>query len=199
MKKYTGSILLILLLSAVSLQAQPFNKGRARGLFWSIALGPRIPISAFSNSQALGVGINMELSYTDNEYLPLFIYTRLGFEHYPGSVDFYRKTDYSSLTANVIPINVGARIFLPPIIKDIILLIPTFELGGSFAIYENSHQFKLDSGRSNYLESNSKLGFHIGGGLSMFLIEVTGAYNYFPNSEYLSMDLRIRIPIFIQL
>lgn len=179
--------------------AQNFDSGKARGLFLSFAVGPRIPIAESAKSEALGMGINVGLSYTDNEYIPLFVYAKLGYEHYPGAMDLYRRTNYSSFTTNVIPINIGARIFLPPIVKDIVLLIPTAEFGGSIGFYEKSHQYKIDSHKSDFLESTTKMGFHIGAGLSMFLIEVMGSYNYFPNNEYLAADLRIRIPIFIKL
>lgn len=165
----------------------------------SVAIGPRIPISSFANSQNLGIGFNLEFSYTDNEFIPLFLYANAGYEHYPGSIDYYRKTDYSSLTTHGIPLNAGIRFFLPPILENIVLLIPIIEAGGSFLIIEKSHQFKMDSGRNNYLEDDTKIGFHIGGGFSMFLIEIAGSYHYFPGYEYLSADVRLRIPLFIKL
>ncbi|MCX6151648.1 MAG: hypothetical protein NTX22_14090 [Ignavibacteriales bacterium] len=183
----------------VSTFGQQTNSGRAKGLFFAISVGPRIPVSEFANSQALGFGIKADISYTDNEYIPLFFYGRIGWEHYPGSIDFYRHTIYSSITTNVIPIEVGIKLFFSPVAEDIVLLIPTVELGPSLAIYEKSHQFKIDSGRNDYLEETSKLGFHIGAGFSMFLIEIMGYYNYFPGNENLAADIKLRIPIFIKL
>ncbi|MEI7812750.1 MAG: hypothetical protein WCJ01_10040 [Ignavibacteria bacterium] len=191
--------LIIVILLPVLLQAQTFDTERARGLFMALAIGPRIPVSVFSDSQTLGVGINVDVSYTDNTYLPLFVYGRIGYEHYPGSADYYRNTDYSAYTVNVVPFNFGGRIYFPPVIKDMVLLIPVAEFGGSFAIFEKLHQFKTNSGRSSFLEDNTKLGFHAGAGLSMFLIEIMGLYNYYLNNEYLSADIRVRIPIFMKL
>lgn len=191
--------IVILLVFSSGLKAQNLDSGKARGLFMSFALGPRIPVANLAKYQAVGVGINFGLSYTDNEYLPLFVYAKVGFEHFPGAVDYYRRSDHSSLTTNIVPLNLGARIFFPPVVKDIVLLIPTAEFGGSIAFFEKSHQFKIDSGRSDYLESDTRAGFHVGAGLSMFLLEVMGSYNYFPNNEYLSAEIRLRIPIFIKL
>lgn len=188
-----------LFLLAGMLSAQPFDSGRARGLFFSLGLGPRIPLSEFANSQSMGVGINVDVSYTDNTYLPLFVYGRIGWEHFPGEADYYRHSDYSAFTVNVVPINAGVRFFLPPLVKDIVMIVPAVEFGGSFAIFEKLHQFKVDSGRSNFIEDNTKLGFHAGAGLSMFLLEVMGNYNYYLNNEYLSADIKLRIPIFIKL
>lgn len=191
--------LLLLMILYFNGYSQFIDPGKARGIFMSVAIGPRIPISSFANSQNIGVGFNIEISYTDNEFIPLFLYTKIGYEHFPGSIDFYRNTDYASLTTHTIPINAGFRLFLPPLLENIVLLIPIIEAGGSFLVIEKSHQFKMDSGRSNFLEDNTKVGFHIGAGFSMFLIEIAGAYNYFPDYEYLAADVRLRIPIFIKL
>jgi hypothetical protein len=127
MKKMNFLLQVVLLLTFSSaLMAQNLDSGKARGLFMSFALGPRIPVANLAKYQAVGAGINFGLSYTDNEYLPLFVYAKVGFEHFPGSVDYYRRSDHSSLTTNVVPLNVGARIFLPPVIKDIVMLYPPY-------------------------------------------------------------------------
>jgi len=173
--------------------------GKAQGLFLSLALGPRIPIQDFNQRNSLGYGINVDISYTDNEFIPLFLYGKIGYEHFPGSTEFYRKSDYSALSTNQIPISLGAKLFFPPLVEDLVLIVPTIEFGGSYLFYETSHQFKIDSGRNNFIEDNSKIGFQIGAGLSMFLIEVMGYYNYFPQHQSISADLKVRIPIFIKL
>ena len=159
MKKY---ILIVLVILSCKFYCQPLEADRARGLFLTLSLGPRFPVADFGTSQSLGIGINLGLTYTDNEYLPLFFYGRIGWEHYPGSIDFYRRSDYSAIATNVIPFNAGVRLYLPPMLEDIVLLIPVIEFGGSFAIIEKSHQFKIDSGRENFLEETSKGGFHVG-------------------------------------
>jgi len=191
--------ILSLLINLNLLAQQQLPSGKARGLFFAIGIGPRIPVADFANSQALGVGISGEISYTDNELLPLFFYGRIAYENYPGSTDYYRKTSYSSLTTHVVPISIGAKLYFPPVVQDIVILIPTFEIGATFALFEKSHQFKIDSGRNNYLEDNSKAGFHIGAGFTMFLIDVVACYNYLPGNQNLSTEIKLRIPIFIQL
>jgi len=199
MNKWLSKLLLLSIFLSVNLFAQQLPSGKARGLFFALGVGPRIPVSDFANSQTIGVGITGEISYTDNEYIPLFFYGRIGYEHYPGSIDFYRKTDYSSVTVNVVPLNIGARLFFPPIVEDIVILIPTFEIGATVAIFEKSHQFKTDTGRNSFLEDYTKGGFHVGAGFTMFLIDVIGYYNYLPGNENLSAEIKLRIPVFIQL
>lgn len=193
------ALITVFVLMTISIAAQPFGQGRARGLFMSIAIGPRFPISEFAKSHDLGVGINVEFAYTDNEYIPLFFYGQIGYEHYPGSSDYYRHTDYAAISTNAIPLNVGAKIFLPPLVNNIVLLIPTIQFGASGVMLGKQHQFKPGTLRSNYNENISKLGFQISAGFSMFLVEVMASYNYFPNNEYLSGDLRMRVPIYIKL
>jgi hypothetical protein len=179
--------------------AQQFDSGTARGLFFSLAVGPRIPISDFSNSHTIGAGVNAGISYTDNEYLPLFFYARIGFEHYPGLLNFYQHTDYSGIATNSVPMSLGIKLFFPPVVEDIVLLMPTVELGGLFAIYERTNQFKAGSGRNNYIELASKFGFQVGAGFSMFLLEVMTYYNYQFGNQNIAVDLKVRIPIFIKL
>jgi hypothetical protein len=152
----------------------------------------------FSKSQNIGTGFNVGLAYTDNEYLPLFLYTRIGYEHYPGTQELYKHSDYSSFSSNVIPINAGIKLYLPPVIEDMVLVMPTIEFGGSVAFYEKYHQFKLGSGKNNFVEQTTKGGFQVGGGLSMFMIELMGYYNYFLNNEYFSVDVGLHLPIFMK-
>ena len=85
MKKYFISILL--LLTSVSLAIEP-PVSKARGIFLGFGVGPRLPVSSFANSTDLGYGLNIEISYTDNDYLPVFLFAKLGFEQYPGSQSF---------------------------------------------------------------------------------------------------------------
>jgi hypothetical protein len=191
--------LLIILFLTTNLFCQNSSSERARGLFFSLGVGPRIPVSDFANSHSLGIGINADISYTDNEYLPLFFYGRIGYEHYPGSLDFYRHTDYSNISTNVVPMNFGFKLFFPPIVEDIVLLVPTVEMGLSFAIYEKLHQFKIESGRNNFLEETTKFGFQVGAGFSMFLMDVMVFYNYFYGNQNIEADVKLRIPIFIKL
>lgn len=164
----------------------------------SFAIGPRIPINEFSVAHSLGYGLDLEISYTDNEYVPLFFFGKVGYEHYPGASEYYRRTKYSSISTNAIPINAGARLYLPPLIQDIVIVIPIIEFAGSYMYYERTHEFKLDSGIKSYIEDKSKFGFQAGAGISMFIIELTGYYNYYPQNEYLSADIKVRIPIYIK-
>ncbi|HOI30689.1 MAG TPA: hypothetical protein PLZ15_13115 [Melioribacteraceae bacterium] len=190
-------ILLLSLLLSVSLPAQELKFGTAKGLFMGIGVGPRIPLGNFSESQNIGIGFDATFSYTDNTLIPFFLYTTVGYQHYPGRQDFYKRTDYSSLSSNVLTLSPGIRYYFPPLIESVLLLMPVVDAGLKFAYFEKSHQFKLDRGKSNYVEEVGKFGFHIGAGFSMFLLDVITYYNYLNNNEYISFNLRVTIPIFV--
>lgn len=191
-------IFVIILLLPLALNAQIFKLGEARGAFVALGVGPRLPLGEFSVSQNLGMGVNASLSYTDNSFLPLFFYGKIGYQHYPGSQKFYARTNYSSFSSNVFLFEAGARFYFRPLIENVAILMPFVEGGGSLAIFEKFHQFKPSVSQADFTETNTKTGFHIGVGLSVFLVEGLLQYHFLYNNQFLSLDLKIRIPIFIK-
>ena len=192
-------ILLFLVLLTTIVSAQGLSLGEARGLFFSLGVGPKIPIGEYSVKNGLGIGADITFSYTDNKILPVFFYTKLGYHHYPIANDLPKKSDYSSYMTNEYLILPGIRFYFLPMIEDEILLMPIAEVGVSIGFFNNSHIFKIDSNRKNYDETLTKFGFHVGGGFSMFLLETTLNYYFFPDYHSISLDLRIQIPIFAKI
>ena len=78
-----------------------------------------------------------------------------------------------------------------------ILLMPIIEGGITYAYIEKYRQFKIDSGRNDKLAGSSQLGFHLGAGLSFFLMDVIASYNYLQSNQFLSVNLRLTIPLAI--
>jgi hypothetical protein len=194
MNKFLIPLLLLFTISSFAIDP-PVSK--ARGVFLAFGVGPRMPISDLSNSTDLGYGFNIEVSYTDNEYLPFFLFVNVGFEQYPGSQSFYQETDYSNLATNALPVNLGIRYYFSPLIEQIVLLIPIVELSASYTYFEKLHEFKVDTDRINYKEDISKFGITGGVGISMFMMEIMAAYHYMESNQYISVDLKVRIPLFI--
>lgn len=192
-------IFIAIFLFANIANAQLIKLGEARGLFMAVGVGPRFPIGAYADNRNIAVGFDVSFAYTDNEVLPVFLYTKFGYQHYPGKQGLYKISSYSSFSTNMISIEPGVRFFFPPIIEQDFLLMPLVEGGVNWALFENYHQFKIGSGKDNYVEQASKLGFHVGFGFSMFLMDVMSYLNVYPDGyQYLSLDLRIRIPIFVK-
>ena len=176
---------------------QMFKFGEVKGLFMSVGVGPRMPLGDFANAHGIGSGLDMSLLYTDNIIVPVFIYGTIGYQHHPGKQDFYKGTDYSSISTNLYYGNLGVRHYFTPLVENVILLMPVIDGGVSVAFSETSHQYSIESGRNNSSENLVKLGGHIGAGFSMFLMDVMAYYNYFHNNQFLSIDLRVNIPIFV--
>jgi len=188
-------ILVLVLMSTVNVQ----SSDKARGMFLSFAVGPRVPMGVFSERVLLGYGFNLEMSYTDNEYLPIFLFGSVGFEQYPGSQDYYQGSDYSQYSTNLLPFHLGARYYLPPLMENIVLILPVLEVSASLTVFQNSHEFKSSSLRNNFIEDGSKGGFSIGAGASMFIMEALASYHWYKDNQYLSFDLKIRIPLFVSI
>jgi hypothetical protein len=188
----------LLLIPFLIISAQEYSFHKATGLFMSVGVGPRAPVGDFSENQNIGIGADFSMSYTNSDFLPVFFYANVGFMNFPGKQTFYKNSDYSSLTTNVILLNGGVKYFWPPLIEDIFLLMPFIEAGASAGYFEKGHVFKTDSNKRNFTENNIKTGFQVGGGFSMFMMDVQVSYNYFHNNQFLAFNLRVRIPIFVE-
>ncbi len=198
MKLFKKIFYFFFLLYSLSL-AQVSNPSNAQGVFLTVGVGPRFPIGDFGNQQSIGAGFDAMVSFTDNSLAPLFFYLNIGYQNHPGDYDYYKVTDHSSISTNIVSFHAGSRYFFTPIIEDMILLMPILEGGITYAYVEKYHQYKIDTGRNDRLEALSQLGFHIGGGLSFFLMDVIASYNYLKSSQYFSLNLRLTIPLAITL
>ncbi|MDX1702531.1 MAG: hypothetical protein R3250_18015 [Melioribacteraceae bacterium] len=188
-------MLLFLLVSVTPAQLE--DPESAQGIFLTVGVGPRFPIGQFGDQQAIGAGFDAMLSFTDNEFAPVFFYLNIGYQNHPGDYNFYKVSDHSSISTNLVSFHGGARYFFEPIINDMILLMPILEGGLTYAYIEKYHQYKIETGRNDNLQGLSQLGFHVGGGLSFFLMEVTANYNFLESNQYLSLNLRLTIPLAI--
>jgi len=192
--KRTFLIISILLISAASVVNA---SDKARGTFLAIGVGPRIPAFDFKNTTMLGYGFNVEIAYTNNEYLPVFLFGKVGFEQFPGAQSFYQVSDYSQFSTSLLPISFGARYYLAPILENVVLILPSIEVSANLTVFQKLHQFKVSSGKNNFLEEGSKVGLSVGIGASMFLLEMLASYNYLQNNQYLSLDMKVRLPLYV--
>lgn len=191
-------LLLVLIFQVNAFAGEP-PASKAVGIFLATGVGARIPIGDFSNSTDLGYGLNVEASYTDSDRLPFFIFARLGYEQFPGSQDFYQGTDYSNYSTTIIPASLGVRYYFSPLVESVVLLIPVVEGSISYTYFQVLNEFKADAGRSNYREELWKFGGSVGAGLSMFILEIMANYTYYESNQYLSFNLNVRLPLFVNL
>ena len=192
-------LIIIFVFSSSVLFAGDPPADKAVGVFLTAGVGPRLPIGNFANTTDLGYGINFDVSYTDSDHLPFFIFARLGFEQYPGSQDYYLSTDYSNFSTMVIPASLGIRYYFSPLVESIVLLMPVLEASASLTYMQKLHEFKAGTGRNNFREEVIKIGASAGVGISMFILEILANYNYFESNQYISFNLNIRLPLFVNL
>ena len=187
---------ILIFLQSLSFAEKP-PSSKATGFFVAFGVGPRMPVGDFASTTDIGYGLNVEFSYTNNEFLPVFLYANVGFEQYPGSQNYFQETDYSNYHTNALPLNIGARYYFSPLLENIVLLMPIVQVSATYTYYQRLIEFDQNVGRNNFLEDESKFGFSAGVGVSMFMMELLAAYNYMPANQFISVDLKVRIPLYI--
>ncbi len=186
------------ILTSINYAEKPLSD-KARGMFICIAVGPRTPIGSFGTNSMTGIGFNAELDYTDNEYLPIFLFAKVEFLHFPGAQEFYQSGDYSHLSTNILPLSMGGRYYFAPILENVGLVLPYIEIAGHIAAYQKLHQFKISTYLPSYIESGTKFGVSAGVGFSMFILEMLASYTYFKSNQFVGVDLKVRLPMYVSI
>lgn len=192
---FLKKIILLTFLFSLTIIGQINESSSAKGIFLSVGVGPRFPIGELGVQQALGAGFDIMLSITDSDFAPVFFYLDIGYQNHPGDYEYYKTSDLSSLTTSIVSFKTGARYFLPPLVEDMILLMPILEGGLTYALVEKYFQYKIDLNKNDNLQGLSKFGFHLGAGLSFFLMDIIACYNYLENNQYFSVNLRLTLPL----
>jgi hypothetical protein len=197
--KFLGYLFLLgLMICQTSFAGEP-PASKAVGVFLATGVGARLPVGQFANSTDIGYGLTVDISYTDTDKLPIFLFARFGIEQFPGSQDFYQESDYSNYATTVIPISLGARYYFSPLVESAILLMPIVEGAVSYSYFQVLNEFKSDANQSNYTDNLWKFGGNVGVGLSMFLMEIMAYYTYYESNQYFSINLNVRLPIYVNM
>ena len=170
---------------------------KATGFFVAFGVGPRMPLGDFSKTADIGYGLNVEFSYTDNEFLPVFLFANVGYEQYPGSQKYFQETEYSNYHTNALPVNIGARYYFAPLLDNIVLLMPIVQASASYTYSHTLIEYDDGIRTPDRTEEDNKFGFTVGAGVSMFMMELIASYNYLPSNQFVSVDLKVRIPLYI--
>lgn len=190
-KSFRNKIFLFFLLAAPVLAQSP------EGLFLSLSPGLRIPLGGFADSHDPAAGLDISFSYADSGRMPVLYYLRAGYQHFGGRQSFMLSNDESSLSTSIFSFSPGISIFLKPITAEHLILCPVIEAGGSIALLRSLHQYKPDRWRPDFEDDRARLGFHLGAGMSLFLVDLMARYNYLKDNQYFSLDLDFRIPLYV--
>jgi hypothetical protein len=189
-------ILLLIIFQQTSFAGEP-PVSKAVGVFLAAGVGARLPVGQFANTTDLGYGLIVDFSYTDSDHLPFFIFAQLGYEQFPGSQDFYQESDYTNYSTTIVPASLGIRYYFSPLVESAILLIPVVEGSASYTYFQVLNEFKTDANKTNYKEDLWKFGGTVGAGLSMFIMEIMVNYSYYESNQYFSINLNVRLPLFV--
>lgn len=198
-RKLDRYIFLLVLIIQQTVFAGDSPASKAVGIFLTTGVGARLPVGQFANSTDLGYGLIVDVSYTDSDNLPFFIFARLGYEQFPGSQDFYQESDYSNYSTTILPLSLGIRYYFGPLVKSAVLLMPVVEASASYSYFQVLNEFKTDASMTNYKEDLWKFGGSVGAGLSMFILEIMANYTYYESNQYFSINLNVRLPLFVNL
>ncbi|KAB2907454.1 MAG: hypothetical protein LC102_12270 [Ignavibacteriales bacterium] len=173
------------------------GESKARGFFAAFGVGPRVPVGNFSSKTMLGYGFNAEISYVDNKIMPYFLFGRLGFEQFPGSQDYYQLTEITHYSMQYLPMSLGVRHYFPPILKNVFLLTPVAEISAIMVIYQELEDYKAGSHKNSFLEDGVRFGASAGFGISAFVLDMMLNYNIYQDNQFLSLDLKVRLPLYV--
>ncbi len=174
------------------------NLGDARGLFFSLGVGPRFAVGDFSSNHFFASGFEGIISYGDNESLPFFVYGKLNFASFPAEfVNILNKPSFE-VYSRIYSLEPGVRYYFSPVSKEVVLLMPFVEGGLNLAVIHTVNQATTGY-KVQFSNDEMKFGFHAGVGMSMFLLDALITYNYFYAYQFLGFTLRVRIPIFIKI
>jgi hypothetical protein len=77
--------------------------------------------------------------------------------------------------------------------------MPIVEGAVSYSYFQVLNEFKSDANQSNYTDNLWKFGGNVGVGLSMFLMEIMAYYTYYESNQYFSINLNVRLPIYVNM
>lgn len=193
MKLFNSFIFIIL--TSTLLSAQVSSPSNAKGLFLSLSVGPKFPISKMAEKYNPAPAFDISVLYTDTDFAPCFFYLDFGYQSHSGNYNYYKETNHSSITANIFTMNLGTKYFFKPFIDQGIIIMPVVEVGATYGYLEEYHQYKIDLNINNRLDNISKFGGHFGAGISFFLLELMGTYYYLPNNQFIGVKLKLTMPV----
>jgi hypothetical protein len=75
--------------------------------------------------------MNVEFSYSDTDFLPIFLFANVGYEQYP-SAKLFSGNRVLHFHTNALPVNVGARYYFALLLENIVLPMPIVQASASY-------------------------------------------------------------------
>ncbi len=189
--------LLFIISSFNQAQIVDFKLGQVRGLFLELGVGPTFPVGDFAVNHTLGSKIETAFSYADNDIFPIFVYGKIKYAMFQADFVEIINNPVYELSTQIISFEPGIRFYIPPFEKKVILLMPYIDTGFdvSYLIVTNQQTKGIIA---QFTNNQAKMGLHLGVGVSMFLLDTGVEYNYHHGNQYLGLNVKLRLPIFIK-
>lgn len=189
MKKFISFLLFsILIININSLKAQEIS-----GLFFCPGVGARIPFSSTAERYGSGYSFGTAFEYASSA-LPFFYKVDLRYTFLPQNklIDekFYQGYFYS--------LGFGINYPVTPLINDEFIALTFFGFDLRYALHEE----KMSTFSKLVIYSNTytnKLGFSTYIGFSLFLLDFSLEYLYYPDNVFIGINYSLRLPIYISM
>ena len=77
--------------------------------------------------------------------------------------------------------------------------MPMLECSINYSFYSILKELKNGTAINNITQHEHKFGFSAGIGLSAFMMELLASYNYYNSNQFVSIDFKIRLPLYINI
>lgn len=213
MKKTTGVIFIISVLFFTELNAQTFfnfdkrvssisyrdsikikSKPRinAGGVFITPLLGLAFPFKEFGSNSNAGLIYGLKLDFASFKLHPFVLGITYQSQKNDGSEEFKTLNRLNSLETNISSFGVCVDILLNSFLKSN-FTIPFVTLEAKY--YNVTRTLSPDSPDLNIKPSDNLIGISAGAGITLFIFDIYGTYNYAKEYSSIALNTRFHFPL----
>jgi len=168
------------------------NPKKPGGLFITPVLGAEFPTRDFVSNSKYAMCLGGKLEYASLSIYPLVIGASIQYENHGGSDDFKTKYLINTLNTKILSFGGSIELLLNKYLKS------SFTIPFVFLEAKMLNIKKEVSPESNYpylKSTDSKLGYGIGGGFTLYIFDIYGTYFYAKEYSTISVKMRFRMPL----
>lgn len=168
------------------------NPHKPGGIFISPIIGAEFPTRDFISNSKYAVCIGAKLEYSSLNIYPLVIGASIQYQNHSGADDFKTKYLLNSLNTKITSFGVSLDLLLNKYLKS------SFTIPFVFIEAKMLNVKKEVSPESNYpnlKSTDSKIGYGVGGGFTLYIFDIYGTYLYAKEYSTISIKMRFRFPL----
>lgn len=168
------------------------NYKKPGGIFISPVLGAEFPTRDFVSNSKYAFCIGGKLEYSSLNIYPLVIGASIQYQNHSGADDFKTKYLLNSLSTKITSFGASVDILLNKYLNS------SFTIPFVFLEAKMLNVKREASPESNYPDfksTDSKIGYGIGGGFTLYIFDIYGTYFYAKEYSTVSVKMRFRFPL----